>query len=191
MAHPHIALIGKARSGKDTVATVLTRHAAYTRLAFADELKRAVLRVDPFVPLQFSQMPVRLSVAVRRFGWETAKEAFPEIRRLLQEYGQTVRETDPEFWVRPVQAKVRQGTRWNMPCVVADVRYGNELAALQDEGAVVVRVTRPGSGLAGDAGDHESETELDGVQPDYVLRNGGTLAQLRARVRDLYESLGG
>ncbi|KWT60616.1 hypothetical protein ADL21_18225 [Streptomyces albus subsp. albus] len=191
MARPHIALLGKARSGKDTVATVLTRHASYTRLAFGDEVKRALVRLDPYVPLRFTGGPVRLSDLVRRIGWEAAKDQFPEVRRLLQESGQTVRELDADVWVRPVLAQVRQGTQWNMPCVVTDVRYVNELDALREEGAVVVRVERPGAGLAGDAGAHTSETELDGVTPDHVLHNGGTLAQLRVSVRDLYTSLGG
>ncbi|MEU7186442.1 hypothetical protein [Streptomyces sp. NPDC045369] len=195
MAHPHIALIGKARSGKDTVATAFIRHAYYTRVAFGDEVKVALIRLDPYVsapaPRRSTEVPIRLADIIRSIGWERAKDVFPEVRRLLQEYGQAVRELDPEFWVRPALARVRQGTQWNMPCVVTDVRYANELDALREEGAVVVRVERPGAGLAGDAGAHESETELDGVTPDHVLHNGGTLAQLRASVRDLYTSLGG
>ncbi|WP_338932646.1 hypothetical protein WEB32_29725 [Streptomyces netropsis] len=188
--HPHIALTGKSGVGKDTVGAMLTRHGGYTRLAFADELRRAALRVDPYIPLANARVSVRLSDLVRRVGWRTAKDEFPEVRRVLQEYGQAVRELEPEFWIRPVQAQVRQGTQWNLPCVITDARYLNEVDALRVEGAVIVRVERPGAGLVGDAARHASETELDGLEPNYVLRNDGGMADLLEAVRTLYRQIG-
>ncbi|MFF3975288.1 hypothetical protein [Streptomyces sp. NPDC001828] len=190
MRTPHIALSGKARSGKDTVAQVLVRHGSYTRLAFADELRRAALRLDPYIPLNPAKNAARLSQVIRETGWERAKDQFPEVRRVLQEYGQSVREMDTGFWIRGVIGQVRQGTEWNMPCVVTDVRYLNEVEELKAEGAVVVRVERPGAGV-GAYSSHSSETALDGLVPDYVIRNDGTLAQLRDQVRTLYAQLGG
>ncbi|UQA94939.1 deoxynucleotide monophosphate kinase family protein [Streptomyces halobius] len=190
LSHPHIALIGKARSGKDTAAAEFSRHAAYTHLAFADELKAALTRLNPLVNSCCCYEDYHLVDALEDHGgWEGAK-SLPEVRRLLQEYGQAIRERDPDFWVRPVQAQARQGTEWNLPCIVTDVRYANELAALRQEGAVVVRVDRPGAGLAGQAGEHDSETELDGVEPDHVLNNGGTLDEFQANVRALLTQLG-
>ncbi|MFE3771017.1 hypothetical protein [Streptomyces sp. NPDC059122] len=190
MPHPHIALVGKARSGKDTVAQLLVRHGAYTRLAFADELKTALVRLNPLVVSCCCYEEHRLKDALEHHGgWEGAK-ALGEVRRLLQEYGQAVRDRDPDFWVRPVLAQVRHGSEWHMPCVVADARYANELDALRAEGAVVVRVERPGAGLDGDARTHPSELELDGVTPDHVLHNTGTLAELRDSVRALFDKLG-
>ncbi|MGW1376459.1 hypothetical protein ACWD6P_19615 [Streptomyces sp. NPDC002446] len=49
---------------------------------------------------------------------------------------------------------------------------------------------RPDAGLDGDAGKHDLETELDGVTPDHVLRNTGTLSELRDSVRALFDKLG-
>src|SRR5690606_14973273 len=132
---------------------------------------------------------VRLSDLVERIGWETAKDQFPEVRRLLQEYGQTVREIDSDIWVRPVAEQMRQGTRLNMPCAVTDVRFINEVEALKSLGAVVVRVERPGSGLQGAAGQHASETELADLQADYTIENGGTLEDLAEQVRELVRKL--
>lgn len=184
----HVALMGKARSGKDTVAQILVRHAQYTRLAFADRLKEAALRVDPYVYAEAAPGHVtqfRLSGVVEKFGWERAK-TFPEVRRFLQEYGQTVREMDQEFWVKPVVDQMMSGFHLNMPCVVSDVRYRNEVTAMRRAGALIVRVERPGAGLTGDAGTHASETELDDVEPDVTLYNGGDLDDLRGYVQNLY-----
>ncbi|MFE5616282.1 hypothetical protein [Streptomyces sp. NPDC056524] len=169
---------------------MLVRHAGYTRLAFADELKRAALRLDPYIPLNHARVSVRLTDLIRNVGWETAKDRFPEVRRVLQEYGQSVRDLEPEFWVRPVQGQVRQGTEWNMPCVVTDARYANEVDTLRAEGAVIVRVERPGAGLTGEAARHSSEVELDGLEPDHVINNNGGMADLLEAVRSLYRQIG-
>ncbi|ARF55108.1 hypothetical protein [Streptomyces gilvosporeus] len=172
------------------MAAEFGRHAAYTRLAFADELKAALIRLNPLVHSCCCYEDYHLVDTLEDHGgWEGAK-ALPEVRRLLQEYGQAIRDRDPDFWVRPVLAQVRQGTEWKLPCIVADVRYANELGALRAEGAVVVRVERPGAGLAGQAGEHASETELDGMEPDHVLHNTGTLVELLASVRALIDTLG-
>ncbi|MFJ9408586.1 hypothetical protein [Streptomyces sp. NPDC101393] len=187
--HKHVALVGKARSGKDTVGQILVQHAGYTRLAFADKLKEAALRLDPEINLRRQGAVVRsdwLSALVGARSWETAKAVYPEVRRFLQEFGQTMRELDPHIWIRPVMTRVMNGTRWNMPTVVTDVRYLNEVDALRDQGALIVRVERPGAGLSGDAGAHASETELDAVEADVTIVNDGTLDDLADDVRTLY-----
>lgn len=55
--------------------------------------------------------------------------------------------------------------------VVPDVRYRNEIDAIQAAGGLVARVTRPGAGLEGAAGQHTSETEQLEI-PDDILRGG-------------------
>jgi hypothetical protein len=186
---PHIALIGKARSGKDTAAQRMIRTSAYTRLAFADPLKEALLRTDPQVvypafPLSFPQWfeHTRLSTLVEHLGWDRAKEEYPEVRRLLQNYGQTIREMDPEFWVRDLAKKVAAAHAWNLPVVVTDVRYRNEAEALQRAGFYLVRVVRPDNPGIGEAGTHASETELDDWEADIILRNTGTVETFQRNV---------
>jgi hypothetical protein len=69
--------------------------------------------------------------------------------------------------------------------VIPDVRFMNEIAAIQAAGGVVIRIVRPGSGLDGAAGQHESETEqtlIPDSQFDCVIDNSGTLAELRDNV---------
>ncbi|WP_174843427.1 hypothetical protein [Streptomyces ardesiacus] len=170
---PHIGLIGKARSGKDTAAARMVRTSAYTSLAFADPLREAVLKLDPIVDNDYG-VEIRLSEEVARVGWDGAKE-LEEVRRLLQNYGQTIREVDPEFWVRALSKKVSAAHGWNMPVVVTDVRYWNEAVALKNAGFYLVRVERPGAGLNGEAAQHASETELDTWPADLLLHNNGTL----------------
>ncbi|MFE4514408.1 hypothetical protein ACFRMQ_09495 [Kitasatospora sp. NPDC056783] len=178
-----MALLGRARSGKDSTAARLVERYQFTRVAFADALKRAAIDLDPIVgaqPLGMATLPIRLSDVVGRYGWDRVKVEYPEARTTLQRLGEAVRQGDPEHWLRLALAKLDTADRWNLPVVVSDVRYANELAALRARGALVVRIERPGAGAGGDAEHHVSETELDHAPVDVTVPNSGTLQDLYA-----------
>ncbi|MFJ7419770.1 hypothetical protein ACIQXD_14310 [Streptomyces uncialis] len=181
MGYPHIALIGRARSGKDTVAARLVRRYAYTRIAFADPLKSLVLDIDPIVayePSGYEPLPTRLSAVVERYGWETAKDRFPEVRRVLQRTGQALRDQDPDHWLSLALDKVTVADTWNLPVVVTDCRHPNEAQALKARGFRLVRIVRPG--VSDRAADHVSETALDRFPTDTTMANTGTVEDLNA-----------
>jgi hypothetical protein len=173
----NIALIGKARSGKDTAANFLVREHAYTRVAFADPLKEMALSIDPLVTTS-PTVYVRLRSLIRAAGWEYAKDHYPEVRRLLQRIGQTQREHDPDYWVSVARRKLSAAESWNLPVVVTDVRYANEADMLRSRGFRLVRLARSGTAV----GTHRSETELDSFAADCQIHNDGDLAQLRRAI---------
>ncbi|MFE9767048.1 hypothetical protein ACFYPC_21425 [Streptomyces sp. NPDC005808] len=183
MRYKHVGLIGKARSGKDSVANRLVQGRAYTRVAFADPLKAMVMQTNPLVQTS-PGVVVRLAALINDVGWEYAKDTYPEVRRLLQATGETVRLHDEDFWLRLALKKVDAADSWNMPVVITDVRYENEAFALRDRGFALIRVTRPGAG-AGENADHKSETALDYVNPDLTIGNTGTLDDLNRIVDSL------
>ncbi|MFJ9646718.1 hypothetical protein [Streptomyces sp. NPDC101206] len=181
MGYPHIALIGRARSGKDSVAAALIRRHQYTRVAFADPLREVVLAADPIVAYEgsgYGPLPVRLSAVVRRYGWEKAKDDFAEVRRALQGVGQAVRDQEAGFWLGLALDKVTVADTWRLPVVVTDCRYPNEADALKSRGFTLVRVLRPGYSDA--PATHESETALDQIPTDLTVSNTGSLADLGA-----------
>jgi hypothetical protein len=172
-----IALIGRARSGKDTVAARLVAQ-GYTRVAFADPLKAALLDMNPYVPTGYG-VTVRLQALIADVGWDRAKEDYREVRRLLQHTGQTIRELDPGFWVRTAMGTIN--VTWS-PIVVSDVRYPNEADTLREHGFRIVRIVRPDAApLPGGASAHDSETALDDYPVDETLHNAESLAELRLR----------
>lgn len=183
-----IALTGLARSGKDSVAARLVEKHGYVRVAFADPLKEMALRIDPMIDVEpYTDTSGyayaddwRLAEAVAEYGWEQVKDLFPEVRRFLQHLGQSVREADPEFWIRLAQAKIYRARLAGRPVVVTDVRYRNEARSLSSIGFQVVRVERPGI-VAGE-GAHVSETEMAGYPVDGKLRNSGDLDDLNRAV---------
>jgi hypothetical protein len=178
MSYQNIAFIGKARSGKDTAGARLVENWAFTRLAFADPLKRMALEVDPYIPTGYG-VTVRLSALIADVGWDYAKDRYPEVRRVLQHMGQTVRELDEGFWVRTLMDKVKAADNWNMPVVVTDCRYRNEAEALRVAGFVLVRIKRPDL-MNTDA--HASENDLNHFPADETLINAGRIFDLHTAV---------
>ncbi|MFE4718242.1 hypothetical protein ACFRLW_17740 [Streptomyces sp. NPDC056728] len=177
----NIALTGLARSGKDSVAAHLVEHHGYVRVAFADKLKEAALKADPIIDGYGHSdgcdwSPYRLSFIVDTYGWERGKDLFPEVRRFLQYYGQTIREIDPEFWMRAAWVDAGRAHHAGHPVVFTDVRYTNEAEMLRRNGFDIVRITRPGL----TPGDHVSEREMLDYPVDLEIVNDGTLADLVA-----------
>ncbi|MFD3573837.1 hypothetical protein [Streptomyces sp. NPDC058644] len=176
-----IALTGLSRSGKDSIAARLVEKHGYARVAFADRLKESALKADPWIDGPYPRYPdgwmVRLSVLVHHVGWERAKDEYPEVRRYLQHSGQTIREIDPQFWIKASLPQVRAAQELDgRPVVFTDVRYVNEAEYLKDRGFAIVRVTRPGQ----TPGDHASEREMLSYPADQEIVNGGSLEGLAA-----------
>jgi hypothetical protein len=199
MATDVIALIGKKRSGKDTFANVLVEERGYTRVAFADPLRSAALELDPWVPIHGSlarlrkttpglqaSTIVRLSALIEAVGWETAKDLVPEVRRLLQRFGtESIRKIEPDFWINAARKTI---DAIDGPVVITDCRYPNEADFAESVGGVLVRIVRPGT-ESDDA--HPSETALDDRKVDVVIRNDGSIEDLRqyaSEVADVMEA---
>lgn len=186
---PNIALMGRARSGKDTIAQHLISRFCYTRVAFADPLKEMALSIDPLIPHMRGkeQLTTRLSRVVEIVGWERAKDDLPEVRRFLINLGTSVRDQDIDFWARLGLDKVTVAQSWGLPVVITDVRFPNEYHALKNRGFKMVRVIRPGLPDTPYAND-DSETGLDNefkYPTNAIVANAGTLDDLR----NLTESL--
>ncbi|MQS38886.1 hypothetical protein FFZ77_25835 [Streptomyces katsurahamanus] len=181
--------MGRARSGKDTVAARLMDH-GYKRLAFADPLKAMVRDMDPYV-ITSPGVAVRLNTLVGDVGWEYAKDKYPEVRALLQRTGQAVRDRDPYFWVRLLMAQVEGARDVGYPIVVSDVRYPNEADTLAAHGFTLVRVQRDRWEAETVTPDeltnrrHTSEQALAGYAPDRTMRNLGSLTALRRQADTL------
>lgn len=198
---PNIGIIGRARSGKDTAGKFFVDGHGYRRVAFADALKEAALRLDPVIhatPERSSTygyggeaVPVweaethSLSDVVRRMGWEAAKDEFPEIRRILQELGAAMRAVDEEVWLRAALAKVRDANDHGVPCIITDVRYRNEAASLVRTGFYLIHINRPGIPQL----DHESERDLGPEDARYLVQNDGNLAHLGEQLERIWDEI--
>ena len=163
-----IGLSGYARSGKDTVAGLLPD---YKRRAFADVLRDALYRLNPYLRGNFT-----VADLVDEYGWEVAKSD-NEVRRLLQVLGTEVgrKMIDNDVWVQIATRDILKED----DIVFTDVRFPNEAEAIKALGGTVWRIERPGiQAING----HASETAMDDWPFDATITNDGTLEDLQAQV---------
>ncbi|MGV9546847.1 deoxynucleotide monophosphate kinase family protein [Streptomyces ardesiacus] len=181
----NIGIIGRARAGKDTAGKWLVDNRGYRRVGFADALKAAVLGVNPIVGTDEDDLVSegeRLADVLDFWGPERAKDV-PEVRRLYQEFGRSMRAVDPDIWIRPVLAKAMKANDTGVPVVVTDVRYPNEVESLRRAGFHLVYIERPGVPQM----DHESENSLSADDADYTIQNFGFLEDLYDKVERFWD----
>jgi hypothetical protein len=184
---PWVALVGAAGSGKDTVAQEMVEQYGYTRVAFADPVRAALLALDPLLP-QEGLGVLRLSTAVDTLGWEDTKRLYPEVRYLLQRLGtDAIRSQVPYYWCDLAE---RTAVAADGPVVFTDTRFINELRMVESYGGTVVEVQRQNNPVLDiTAATHTSENEWRSWYPRFTVRNDGSKADLAAAVDTLMEHI--
>ena len=171
-----IGLSGYAQAGKDTVAQMLVEDYGYTRLGFADIIKKACYYLDPIISLD----GMRLGHAVDKYGWDEVK-LIPEVRRLLQVMGSEVGRDliDPQIWIELTMFNVKAEDK----IVISDVRFRNEAEEIKWRHGQVWRVSR----IQKDApiSIHRSETDMDSWDFDQYISNNGTVEELSALIKEI------
>jgi dephospho-CoA kinase len=171
-----IALTGKLRSGKDTVANHLYIRHSFNLVAFGDALKKNAHATFPWV------------------------SEFSKPRALYQQFGQLMREIEPDVWIKHAEQAVKGAIDFDVHTgaervgvVITDLRQPNEYEWARANGFTIIRVTAPDEDrlfrakLAGDDFneadlEHETESHIDGFAVDYEIKNDGSVADLKRKV---------
>lgn len=198
MKTPIIGLMGKARSGKDTVGSMICEIHGGVAIAFADKLKHMAMDLFGLTHEQVygSEKEKPTDLVKWRAGLSTH---YWTPRMILQHLGtEGVRHIDPNAWSRYALARAHNILRKGIDplglvkdaqrVIITDCRFYDELLAIKAAGGEVWRIVRQGSearvGLKG----HASETEMDAI-PDskfgLVIHNNSTLKDLRAIITSL------
>jgi len=172
-----IGLSGYARSGKDEVAKILVSEFNFERVAFADAIRDLLYQMNPLIGV------TRLQIMVDSVGWDIAKQ-HPDVRGYLQNLGVGARKIfGSNFWVnQAINPHLYEHplVGLNKDIVVTDVRFTNEAETIQALGGQVWRVKRHG---VEPVNQHVSEVALDEYKFDQILKNEGSLDELRDLVR--------
>lgn len=182
--HLVLGLTGFARAGKDTVANRLVEAHGFARDAFADDIKRAALAIDPWVSEDRDGTFRRLSEIVSAIGWDAAK-ANPEVRRIVNttgtEAGWMIH--GKRLWIDRVEERLH-ALPAGVPLVITDVRFPEEEEWLRGNQGWIVEVVRPGNlGATGANAQHSSVTSE--VLADLRIVNDGSLEELYYKVDHL------
>jgi hypothetical protein len=195
-----IGVVGFAGSGKGTAGDILVRDYNFTKIAFADAVKDATAAIFGW-PRQLLEGDTETSREFRETvdpWWAEALERpgfTPRLALQLMgtEAGRNV--FHPDLWVKVVEMKMDSLEN----TVITDVRFPNEIKAIQKSGGFVVRVTRgpdpewyddaiqanafKDMKLFSDKWDiHYSEWAWIGYPFDYVLDNNGSLDMLKSQI---------
>lgn len=178
-----IGITGKAGVGKDTVADELWRKYAFTRIAFADPMKRAAQEIFGLTDAQAWSRDLK-EVPIEYWGMSP--------RRIFQLIGTEAMQPTfgKDVWVR----------RWLLSynlvkdsdhVVVPDVRFDHEAKMIQALGGFTLLITRGvESNLEQTAQAHISEAGINKDYIDLVIRNDGTIPDLHKEVRLFMDSKG-
>jgi dephospho-CoA kinase len=171
-----IALLGYARTGKDTIYELIKKHHDYgtRRIAFGDVLRDS-----------FHEM------------FDIPRS--PKPREGYEKYGKAMREIEKDVWVKALSHRYQKLLTYGFEdFVVTDLRQPNEAEWAKQNGFVLVRVDA-------DVKDRQersasdtnylpinpSETEIENIHPDWVIRNNGSLEDLEKAVINLLQIMEG
>jgi dephospho-CoA kinase len=180
-----IALCGRLRSGKDTAANHLYIRHSFNRVAFGDALKKNAHATFPWI------------------------YEFNKPRALYQQFGQLMRQIDPDVWIKHAERAVKGAIDYNVNTgaekvgvVITDLRQPNEYEWARANGFSIIRVTAPDEDrlwrakLAGDDFneadlEHETESHIDGFAVDAEIVNDGSVDELKEQVDAIVAKING
>lgn len=157
-----IAISGKCRSGKDTVADIIISNlgGTWTRMSFASALYKCA-----------SSIQTILGIPVEKDGL------------LLQTIGEGLRKHYGEnVWVDIVEAYIDTHPLENI--IITDLRYRNEMEMLSKRNFEIIRINRKQRPVDRDP-NHISEVDLDTTKFDHTLENDEGLERLKEQVADV------
>lgn len=174
-----IAVVGKMRSGKNTVADILTDIYGYEQLAFADGIREIINKYFP----------------------EAYVDGKP--RKHYQHIGQSLRKLNHDVWVNHLYERVLaisaqgllNGTEAKI--VVTDCRQKNEELFLRKKGFKIIKVIsddelridrmiKTGEAVTPEQFNHDTEMQVDKIEADYIITNNGTYEELDQSVVEAY-----
>lgn len=192
-----IGISGKFRSGKDTVALMVSEYfqnkkLETERIAFADSV-REVVEIISGKKRQIVD-DTTFSVPVLDFTIDDKNTYLEEwgltIGEMLQKVGtDAMRDNfDKDVWVKSAFNKMKDE---KTVYLISDVRFPNEAERIKEEGGWLIRIEGDPLNVRDNvkrSQKHESETALDEYKDfDIVITNDGTLEDLKKKVTDFLD----
>jgi hypothetical protein len=173
-----VGITGTAGSGKTTVARIMCDRYDFSRVRLAEPIKkmaRALGLTHDQVDGPLKEIPLdELCGKTPRYVMQT----------LGTEWGR--RTIGEDIWVRVAQKEIGRLVSNGVSVVVDDVRFPDEAEMIRKLGGAMVRVENP---VITQSTAHESERHIFNIEVDYVIVNGGSIADLAIGVEGVVSSL--
>jgi len=192
--HDKIAISGKARAGKNTVAEMIVEFSKFKNskekiVALADPMKRIVQMMFPeameeclFGPSELRAAPISEKFKDKNGNVLTHRQALIDLGAFGRQYNSTI-------WLNCLVEDCNRSKDIDT-YIVSDVRFINEFRYLKAANFITIRVLRDDSTKIDDI----SEIEQDSIQDsefNYVIHNNGTLDDLKKEVLYLVRKMQG
>ena len=172
-----ILIGGKARSGKDTLADILTEE------LIKKNKKVCKIQVGQYIKYY----------AQKYFGWDGKEETKP--RDLLNELGTEIirKKIDENFHIDRLIQDIKVLSYYYDVFIVSDIRFPIEIDKPKNEFKNVfsIKVIRENKELNDLQKKHLTETSLDNYNRfDYKIENSGTIEDLKIKAKKTLQEIG-
>lgn len=167
-----IGIAGRARTGKDTVASLIHTQLGGYRYSFADPI-RAMMRAGFDIDMSDPYWQKNKENPVAALG----KSPREMMQTLGTEWGRDM--VSDDVWLVLAAAKL---IKHGPGMIIPDVRFENEAAWIRHRGGTILHVTRKD---AEPVAAHSSETPIKMIPGEIEVRNNGTLADLQSQVESI------
>ena len=173
------------QSGKTTVARILADEFNFTTLRFAGPLKAMLNAL-------LEDVGIDEATRERMLYGDLKETPIPQLchetpRKLMQtlgtEWGRNA--VRSHFWIDIMFTQINHHMAEGRNVVVDDVRFANEFYLIRDMDGGNAEITRDGIYESS----HVSEGALNGYPFDYLIKNTGTLENLRKQVNGLVAAI--
>lgn len=171
MTARRIAVIGRIRSGKNTLADMISNKYGHEQFQLGDGIKDVIINYFP----------------------EAILEGKP--RKHYQTIGQAFRELNPNIWIETLDRKLQFHYKVypNYPVIIPDVRQQNEVEYLKKQGFTIIRldadkeirlerIAMSGDVFSEEQLEHETEKATDTAYYDYLVTNNDSFEALQEQV---------
>jgi len=186
-----IAFTGRRGSGKSTAAAYLVKEHGFELRAFADPLKRsfAALFGIPYHEIEKWKNDPRIFVSVQDHAKLISDMSF---REALQRYGTEAHRDifGQDFWVDLALPLPPTGFYAGRKIVIHDCRFLNEAYRVKQLSGLTIGISRAGGAKPlHSVPEHVSESEMDDIPKDYVIKNDRTIRELHQEIERLLSSV--
>jgi hypothetical protein len=170
-----IGITGLYGAGKDTVADIICMmypEFGFSKLSLADGVRRVFTQITgEDVPNEYTQ------------DWKAQYNSVigKTNREILEGIGNGLRESiSPDIWINSLLIQLKRGGNY----VIPDVRYENELRAIEQRGGLMIRVVRPDNPTP--QTNSASNSDLSGFDM-ITIENSGQVGDLLSKVISVTE----
>ena len=144
--------------------------------------------VDTFIPLKYVAKQWTPRLLLQNMGTQIGREIIHLdiwVNSLMSEY-KLIKDTKVSEFLKAegLPETMNGGKEYYPNWIITDMRFLNEMEAVKKKDGITIRVNR---NLEESKDQHESETELDNAEFDYVIDNNSDIQSLIEKVRIILE----